>query len=187
MDINKVHPKAVDMHTYVSKNENEFKYNFMNIYNNKCAYCGVSSLLTPKKMFQIDHIIYEKNKSIFKTKKEAGYMNNLALSCYECNSNKSDFLLVGTLLDELHPDDGAITNNFIRNQDDYTIEIVDEETRSSGVVEFYNKLKLGNQIHRLDYLLMNMQGLAKKENFDEKFMSELQKCILMLLEKRNLQ
>ena len=76
------HPRAVDMHNYVSDNSTVYKEQFMDAYNNKCAYCGVSVNVIPVQMFEVDHFIYQKS---FKTKKEAGYIENLVLSCYDCN------------------------------------------------------------------------------------------------------
>ena len=49
------HPRVVDMHNFVSDNNAVYKEQFMNAYNNKCAYCGVSINVIPIQMFEIDH------------------------------------------------------------------------------------------------------------------------------------
>lgn len=74
--IKDAHPRAQDMHTYISDNSDVFKSMFIQVYNGKCAYCGVSVDLLQKNIFEIDHFLYEKS-SRFTSKKEAGYMGNL--------------------------------------------------------------------------------------------------------------
>ena len=90
--IKKEHPHAQDMHTYISDNSEKYKLKFVQAYNGKCAYCGVSIDLIKKNEFEIDHFLYEKFPK-FKTKKEAGYIENLILACHDCNHNKSDFCI----------------------------------------------------------------------------------------------
>ena len=69
--IKEEHPRAQDMHTYISNNSGSLKKEFMKIYNDKCAYCGVSNDLLPKNYFEVDHFLYEK-APLFKSKKDAG-------------------------------------------------------------------------------------------------------------------
>lgn len=69
--IKKDHMKAEDMHTYLSNNEASYKRDFIEAYNGKCAYCGISIQLVPKDYFEIDHFIYKKS-SKFETKKMQG-------------------------------------------------------------------------------------------------------------------
>ena len=45
------HPKAIDLHSYISDNNEKYKVEFMKAYNYKCAYCGVSIELIPKDLF----------------------------------------------------------------------------------------------------------------------------------------
>ena len=45
--IKEEHPRAQDMHTYISNNSGSLKKEFMKIYNDKCAYCGVSKESQP--------------------------------------------------------------------------------------------------------------------------------------------
>ncbi len=53
--VKKDHPKARDMHHYISKNGLPYKAEFMKAYNSKCAYCGASTQVLPMRMFEIDH------------------------------------------------------------------------------------------------------------------------------------
>lgn len=58
------HPKAEDLHNYISNNYTKYKLEFMKAYNYKCAYCGVSSQLIPKELFEVDHYIYQNQKGL---------------------------------------------------------------------------------------------------------------------------
>ena len=176
------HPRAVDMHTYISPNTTVRKTEFMDIYNGKCAYCGVSISLIPRTMFEIDHIIYKKS---FPTKKDAGYIENLTLACHLCNNKKHDFLIPSEDLDKLHPDKELIKSFYIRNKNNYYIELSDEAKKHSTLVEFYYKLQLDGEIHRIDYLLMNMIGIMQKHKDNDKLCSKLGQALIMLQEKRN--
>lgn len=182
--IRKDHPKAIDMHAYISKNDEFYKKNFMEAYNYKCAYCGVSIDLIPKSVYEIDHYIYEKS-SKFVSKKDAGYIENLVLSCHDCNHKKSSFLIPDGDFQRLYPDNEEITNTFYRD-DLYYIQISDDEKDNQTVINFYKQLQLGAEVHRLDYLLMSMIGLQRKHIDDEKLYLGIGKIIDILRKKRNL-
>ena len=74
-------------------------------------------------MFEIDHFIYEKSPK-FKTKKEAGYIENLVLACQDCNRNKSSFVVDDESFAKLYPDGDQIISSFVRD-DMYYIRISD--------------------------------------------------------------
>lgn len=78
----KEHPCTKDMHRYISNNSKPFKKDFVKAYNGKCAYCGVSIDIISLDKFEIDHIIPKKAERFEKSKANAGYIENLALSCY---------------------------------------------------------------------------------------------------------
>ena len=88
-DIKRAHPRAQNMHTYISRNDEPYKNNFIDAYNGKCAYCGVSIKIIPKRMFEIDHFIYERAEIFHGSKAAAGYIKNLVLSCQMCNRLKN--------------------------------------------------------------------------------------------------
>ena len=112
--VEKEHPNARDMHSYISNNSQKFKLEFIKAYNGKCAYCGASTDLIKKTEFEIDHFLYKK-APIFDTKKDAGDIKNLILSCHYCNHNKNSFWIEKEDIDNLNPDGEKIKNVFIRD------------------------------------------------------------------------
>lgn len=182
--VKKVHPKAQDMHSYLSDNSKKFKTKFLQVYNGKCAYCGVSLDLVQKNQFEIDHFLYEKAPQ-FATKKEAGYIENLVLACHDCNHNKSSFWIAEEVYDRLNPDGEGIKNTFIRDEQ-YYICINDKYKENQWIKEFYNKLRLGSELHRLDYLLMNIIGLQRRYRENEELYAGLGKIVDIIKVKRNI-
>lgn len=152
------HPKQRIMYNKVHDRKTIFNKEFLNIYNCKCAYCGVSMDILPVTLFEVDHFIAE---SLFDDKKKAGEVENLVLACYQCNRNKKNFKISGEYIDKLNTDDGKIADVFFRD-DKYYIRIKDKYIEDKTINDFYNQLQLVNQTRRLDYLLINMQGLYKK-------------------------
>lgn len=178
------HPKAIDLHSYISDNNKKYKVEFMKAYNYKCAYCGVSIELIPKDLFEVDHYIYQKSER-FKTKKEAGYIDNLVLSCHNCNHNKSSFNIEESFYDDLYPDNTKICDFFYRD-DLYYIKLTESGLKHNRVSLFYNKLKFYSEIHRLDFLLMNLIGLSSKHQLNQDDQIKLYSIIEILRMKRNL-
>ncbi|MBR3834309.1 MAG: HNH endonuclease [Lachnospiraceae bacterium] len=178
------HPYAQDMHTYISDNSEKFKLDFLKVYNGKCAYCGVSVDLIKKNEFEIDHFLYEKAPK-FKSKKDAGYIENLILACHDCNHNKSSFWIEENYFDELYPDGEGIKNTFIRD-DNYNICINDEYKEDQYIKDFYDKIRLGSELHRLDYLLLNIIGLQEQCKDNEEFYAGLGMIKNVLMVKRNI-
>lgn len=152
-----VHSRAIDMHRYISDNDKSFKQAFVQAYNAKCAYCGVPLENISWNLFEIDHFIPQTDGR-FKYKSEAGYIENLVLSCFNCNRAKGDFVIPDKDHYKVHPDGSDVCNTFVRD-DDYYIRLSDASLGDASVEAFYERLCLGNQMHRLDYLLMNMRGL----------------------------
>lgn len=179
--IKSVHPKARDMHTYIRVNDDIYKIEFMKAYNFKCAYCGASIDILPKEMFEIDHFLYEKS---FSKKSDAGYIENLVLACHSCNHQKSAFLFPENDIDLLHPDTNKIIDTFKRDEL-YYITISTEHNTNETVRDFYKVLGLDGEIHRLDYLLMNMIGLQRKVKSNE-VCSAIGQAIEILRLKRNM-
>ena len=130
-EVLKDHPRAEDMHNYISSNEGRYKSLFIKAYNGKCSYCGVSLALISKRMFEVDHFIYEKSPK-FKSKKYAGYIENLVLACQDCNRNKSSFIVDDASFESLYPDGDQITLSFIRD-DMYYIRIPDTASSNPTV------------------------------------------------------
>ena len=61
----------------------------------------------------------------------------------------------------MNTDKGEIAKIFYRD-DNYYIRIQDDYIEDKTINEFYDQLQLEHQTRRLDYLLINMQGLHKK-------------------------
>lgn len=133
---------------------------FIEAYNGKCPYCGVSLEIIGWRQFEIDHFI-PKESSRFTTKAQAGKIENLVLACYDCNRSKSDIELADEDYYKVNPDGPDICKSFVRDED-YYIRISENFSADDAVNRFYNQLGLGRQIHRIDYLLMNMRGLRDR-------------------------
>ena len=182
--IKEEHPRAQDMHTYISNNSGSLKKEFMKIYNDKCAYCGVSNDLLPKNYFEVDHFLYEK-APLFKSKKDAGYIENLVLACHDCNHIKSSFYINSEQYKNLHPDQEGIKKTFVRDKK-YYIRVNDDFVHNEDINKFYNQLQLGSELHRLDYLLMNIIGMKRAYIDDKNLYSGLGKIEDILRRKRNI-
>lgn len=178
------HPKAQDMHTYISQNKAPYKNAFIRAYNGKCSYCGVSLDIIPKDSFEIDHFIYKEDPR-FKSKTDAGYIGNLVLACHKCNHAKTSLPIPDESHEYLHPDKPGIKDTFIRD-DDFYIRIAPAKRADEHTNRFYDRLGLGAEVHRLDFLLTNMRGLQTKipeYSTAHKTMSE---AIALLQKKRNI-
>lgn len=152
------HPRQTIMYNKVHNRNTIYNEEFRAIYNCKCAYCGVSMDILPATLFEVDHFVAE---SLFDNKETAGKVDNLVLACYQCNRNKKDFEIGGEYIKKLNTDDGEIAGVFFRD-DKYYIRIKDDYREDQTINDFYDQLQLVHQTRRLDYLLMNMQGLHKK-------------------------
>ena len=177
-------PKVENFYSKVSDRKNKYNNEFSKIYNRKCAYCGVSIEILNKKLFEIDHFI---SKSSFKKEKDAHQMKNLIYSCYDCNRNKKEFKISEKYVEILSPDTDNITNVFYRDEK-YNIKICDKYLNDVQIKEFYNKLKLDLESHRLDFLLMNIKGFYNKNknelDSDQKFL--ILEIVQKLQERRNI-
>lgn len=178
------HQRVKDLHEWISKNDDIYKRAFIEAYNGKCAYCGVSIDIIPQKYFEIDHVIYKKDPQ-FKTKVDAGKIDNLVLACHRCNRAKASYRISDTAREYLHPDMPGITATFIRDEDFY-IRISDSKKDDRQAKEFYEQLKFSADVCRLDHLLLNMRGLRAqigKSSSAHKYLSD---AIDLLQKKRNL-
>lgn len=183
--VKKDYPEAIDMHTYISRNEGPYKVEFIKAYSGKCAYCGASIRFVPKTLFQIDHFIYQKDPRFHNRKANAGYIDNLVLACNICNSAKKAFAIPDEVHNDLHPDLPGITKTFIRD-DDFYIRVSPEKKGDTIVNKFYEQVKLGEQVHRLDYLLLSMYGLREKIGDTSPAYGQLSRAIDLIHQKRNL-
>lgn len=179
------HPRAEDMHTYLSDTQADFKKKFAEAYNYKCAYCGVSVEIISIGQFEIDHFIPKVSARFGGSKAKAGYIENLILSCSYCNRAKSNFECSDEDMDMINPDDTEILKSFVRD-DMYYIRISHDRECNKTIKEFYEKAKLGSQLRRIDYLLLNMYGLCKDLEKQGRSCDTLRQLTMELQKKRNL-
>lgn len=179
--IKKEHPKIKIIYNQINKKDGNYNKQFRNIYNNKCAYCGISTDVISSELFEIDHFICE--ASFNGDSINAGKINNLVLSCKKCNRAKKDFIWNEIYSSKFNVDDESITELFYRHED-YSIKIEKEYITDNSIYSFYRKLKLDEEIRRLDFLLMNMHGFYNKYS-EDKNINRILKCIVLLQKKRN--
>lgn len=180
-NIRKKHSRQKIMYNKISDRSTEFNSQFTEIYNCKCAYCGVDMKVLPLTLFEVDHYIAEAD---FTDKAEAGKVENLVLACYQCNRSKKDFVIKDEYVKQLCTDDGKIAEVFFRDSN-YYICINDEFLEDTTIKNFYKQLHMEHQSRRLDYLLMNMRGLHKQIQGTDKG-GKLAEAIILLQEKRNM-
>ena len=179
--IKKEHPKVKIIYNQINKKDGNYNKQFRNIYNNKCAYCGISTDVISSELFEIDHFICEisfNGDSI-----NAGKINNLVLSCKKCNRAKKDFIWNEIYSLKFNVDDESITELFYRDVD-YSNKIEKEYITDDSIYNFYIKLKLNEEIRRLDFLLMNMYGFYNKY-YEDKNIYRILEYIVLLQKKRN--
>lgn len=179
--IKKEHPKIKTIYNQINNKDGNYNKQFRNIYNNKCAYCGISTDVISSDLFEIDHFICE--ASFNGDSMNAGKINNLVLSCKKCNRAKKDFIWDEIYSLKFNVDDESITELFYRDKD-YSIKIEKEYITDNSIYSFYIKLKLNEEIRRLDFLLMNMYGFYNKYSKD-KNIDRISKYIMFLQKKRN--
>lgn len=179
------HKRARDLHIFLKRNELPYKLEFIKAYGCKCSYCGVSVDIIDKRQFEIDHFIPCSNTQYFSKKSDAGYIENLVLACFDCNRNKHNYCLPKEYWPVVHPDYEEVTNYFIRD-DEYYIKISNEYLEDQVIIDYYKKLRLSEEFHRLDYLIMNMIGMRDQFYNDDKLVSLLSRAIQKLLSKRHL-
>ena len=183
-EIKKEHPRQRDMHNLVSVNDSVWKRKFMQVYNGKCAYCGVSLDIVPQRYFEVDHFVYKEHPRFNGSKANAGFIDNLVLACNFCNREKSDIDIPDNTHAYLHPDQPGVTRTFFRDEDFY-IKISDKKKNDQKTKELYESLKLNAEVHRLDYLLMSMKGLRANISDSSSAHKYLADAIELLQRKRN--
>ncbi|NJE63043.1 HNH endonuclease [Enterococcus durans] len=167
----------------ISKKNGNYYTDFGEIYELKCAYCGINTAINPTNMFEIDHFI---NGKQIKTPdgKTVNHIGNLVFSCRKCNQAKGDFHVNGAY-SILHPDNGILPSIFERD-DHYAIKINSKYADNKTVRGFYEKLGFPDRFRKLDYLLLNLYYL-KDNKYDEKIQNVILKVYTHLLELRNKQ
>lgn len=178
------HPRTADVYRHVRENDGEYKRPFMKIYNDKCAYCGVSlSVLGGHyDYFEIDHFIHKKHPQ-FSSDAEAGSIENIVLACHDCNHRKLNYSIPDSIQELVFPDGESIKSVFTRDNE-YTIVVTESFQDNKDILEFYNKLGLGMTGKQLDYAIMRL--LKMQEQTDDPYKrDQLGKIIAVLVGKRS--
>ena len=82
---------------------------------------------------------------------------------------------------------GSITGSSSNGGKEADSEEIEEEKKDDIIVKaFYEKLHLGSEIHRIDYLLMSMMGLQENIKDNLEACSQLGQAIKKLHTKRNI-
>jgi 5-methylcytosine-specific restriction endonuclease McrA len=180
------HPHARIMYNFVHKKGDVYFEPFSKIYNHKCAYCGVLIGIADIRLFEVDHFICEDSfPGNTEGRIEAGKVSNLVLACYSCNRGKGDLMIDQEHQRTLNPDDGSIARVFDRDED-YYICIRQDYAEDPLVVDFYQKLLLGSEFRRLDYLLLEMKNfISTQRTSNPTIAAKLEQCLCALLMKRN--
>ena len=179
--IKKEHPRIKILYNQVKKKDGEYNKLFRAIYNNRCAYCGITMDIISSELFEIDHFICE--SSFNGDSESAGNLKNLVLSCKKCNREKKDYTWKEEYTSKFNVDDDSIVDLFYRDKD-YYIKVEKKYLMDATICNFYKKLKFDEEIRRLDFLLLNMYGFYKKYKLDYK-LEKMLNCILLLQQKRN--
>jgi len=180
------HKRTKIMYNRVNDKQGDFFKEFGGIYNFKCAYCGASLKFTDSRLFEVDHYICETAFSDDTNgRAEAGKVQNLIFSCYSCNRGKGKLHIKNNYISLLNPDDNSISKVFNRDKDFY-IKIQEEHTKDEFIQLFYEKLLLGSEFRRLDFLLLEMDKLVNQlQNSNKDLASKLEQCMSRLMEKKN--
>lgn len=158
------HPKSTNMYKYISDNKKPFKNNFANAYNDRCSYCGLTRNLLSLESFEIDHWVCKKHRQfqgVACKNNNVNSIDNLCLSCPDCNRKKSDFDVKRLPFNLDGEGDKAIENYFERDNS-FKICIKKEHLSNQELEEFYNEMDFGNLVHRIDYLLVSIDGLKQR-------------------------
>lgn len=184
--IQEEHKRAKIMYTIIRNKRSRYFDEFIEIYNKKCAYCGASIGVSDIRLFEIDHFVC---KDSFPNdddgKIRAGRISNLVLACYSCNRGKGSLMIDEDHQGMLNPDDGSIAQVFTRSED-YYICIQSDYKRDQLIIDFYQRLSLGSEFRRLDYLLLEMENVIstlRKNNCNAA--NRLSQCFIDLMKRRN--
>lgn len=179
------HPRVTNFYKQIKPNNNSsYKRKFIEIYNNKCSYCGVLSDIVSIENFEIDHFICKADTEDEINKNE---LSNLVLACKYCNRKKSNLIIEDKYKEQLHPDNKDITKFFYRDNL-YNIKIEDTYKNNEFIKTFYDKLNFIHFSRKLDYLLLNLIKFKEQIEDDKnmtKIKNSLNEAIIVLSKKRN--
>lgn len=159
------HPKTNNVYYYARNKREKENLKFREIYSYRCAYCGVNTKVIDSSKFEIDHFIPKSitNKKeglpdylLVYTEEGLNSIGNLVCSCQVCNRWKVDFYCGEELNATLtHPDNNSLNQVFVRNEN-FEISISKKYQSNPDVMKLFSKLRLGDQLRRIDFFLMEL-------------------------------
>lgn len=155
----------------IKSKESTYYEQFEIIYYHKCAYCGVSTVVNPASLYEIDHFFNGLQKTFGDDKTSVDKIDNLIFSCRNCNQSKKEFE-VNDIHNIIHPDNKKIKEVFNRGKH-FEIEISPQYCSNETIQTFYRKMKFNYRFRKLDYLLLNLYFMKKKYPKYEKLFSKL--------------
>lgn len=173
------HPRAKNHYEYIKQRNGQFKKDFLEIFNYKCAYCGNSIYNLSIDLFEIDHFI---SKSYYENENDAGKINNLVSACQSCNSLKKNFINTENYF--IFDVETGLPKLFERDSDFY-IRVKNEFENNSLVKGFYEQLHLGYQTKRIDYVLMELYGMINDEKIKLSSREKMTEIYTILKKKRS--
>lgn len=179
------HPRTQNVYENVKSQGSDINRIFREMYFHKCIYCGVSNDVIDSSSFEVDHFIPQTVLKDSDLKYEANFINgidNLVNSCKFCNRSKSGFICADESHEYIHPDENKLHEIYFRKED-FSIGILPEYFDDKVVNEFYQALKLDNELRRLDYLIMELKAFVT-ENEDNPDIKDVYKAILEIEQKR---
>lgn len=177
----KDHPKMTNFYKYLREKNGQYKRKFIELYNDKCVYCGNSLDNIAIDLFEIDHFI---NEASFHGSNRAHEIENLVPACQLCNRGKNGLTIDGIYLNVLNPEIDVMPMVFYRDEK-YNIKITDDYKTDEFIEKFYIALQLGKESRRLDFLLLKMRGLSKHLQEGNKVKQSLINIINELQQKKN--
>ena len=177
---------------YIKRRGSQINTDFLSIYGFSCVYCGIGMLFINRTDLEIDHFICESsfikvdNGKEIVDRETAGNIKNLVSSCALCNKRKSNFLLSKQTAALLNIDQNFISMVFERDSKSFRILIKEEHKNNNEIVEFYNKLNLGSDLKRLEYLGLKIDNIINNKSLDSDTLSKLQAALIILIKKHNI-
>lgn len=158
-EIERDHSLGINVYSLICR-EVSYKKKLAYVYGRRCAYCGAILGPLPLGSFQVDHIACRKDIDNGVALLECGGngLDNLAYSCGYCNGKKRDFSIYGDHFELLSPD-GQLGYVYSRDEH-YRIVIDDQYNGIEKVVLFHEKMRFGDDLRRVDYLLSSMCDLV---------------------------
>lgn len=191
--LRKLGGRVKNHYEHIKNRNSNLNTEFLKIYGFCCVYCGLNSrLFNSRTGLEVDHFICESSFKTVKDGKEiidhikAGNINNLVSACSLCNRRKSNLIISNQVASILNIDQNLISNVFMRDNRTFKILIKEEYKNNKEILKFYNKLNLGSDLKRLEYLGLKIDNIINTKAMDNENKAKLQEILLILIRKHNI-